>query len=60
MIITVNVNVDGNVGNPVHGYLVLTNDNGRLWYYGLYSDKERAKAAVDERPEFRFIAEVTE
>ena len=60
MIITVNVNVDGNVGDPVHGYLVLTNDNGRLWYYGLYSDKERAQAAVKECPEFRFIAEVTE
>ena len=60
MIVTVNVDVKGNIGDPTHGYLVLTNDDGKLWYYGLYSDRERAEAAVKERPDFRFIAEVTE
>ena len=60
MTMTVNVDVAGSIKAPIHGYLVLTNDNGRLWYFGLYSDKEQAEAAVRECPEFRFIAEVTE
>ena len=60
MIITVNIDANNMTKDPGQKYLVLTNDNGRLWYYGTYSDKERAQAAVNERPEFRFIAEVVE
>ena len=60
MIITVNIDANNMTKEPSQKYLVLTNDNGRLWYYGLYSDKERAQAAVNERPEFRFIVEVVE
>ena len=44
--------------DPGNKYLVLTNDNSKIWFYGLYSDKERAEAAINERPEYRFMAEV--
>ena len=30
------------------GFMVVTNDHGDLWYYGLYESEERAKQAVSE------------
>lgn len=30
------------------GYMVVTNDHGDLWYYGLYETEERANQAVSE------------
>lgn len=61
MIITVNIDVNNAPGKGIaNGYLVVTNDNGRLWYYGLYASKERAEEAVNENAEMRFMVEVTE
>ena len=58
MKVTVNIDVNNMITEPEHGFLVVTNDNGRLWRYGLYDTEERAQAAVDEFPETRFMVEV--
>lgn len=61
MIINANIEVNNVTGKGVaNGYLVVTNDNGKLWYYGLYADKGRAEAAVNENAEMRFMVEVAE
>ena len=59
MIINANIEVNNVPGRDIaEGYLVATNDNGRLWFYGLYASKERAEEAVNEFPETRFMVEV--
>lgn len=60
MTITANIDVH-NVPHSINsGYMVLTLDEGRIWFYGLFNDEYRAQAAVDERPEYRFMVEVTD
>ena len=39
------------------GYLVLKNDNGDLWYYGLYDDHDKAEKAVKET-DSRFMVKI--
>ena len=58
MKVTVNIDVNNMITEPEHGFLVVTNDNGTLWHYGLYPDEASAQAAVDEFPEMRFMVEV--
>ena len=60
MIVTAKIDVNNMITEPEHGFLVVTNDNGKLWYYGLYADKGRAEAAVNENAEMRFMVEVAE
>ena len=58
MKVTVNIDVNNMITEPEHGFLVVTNDNGKLWRYGLYDTEKRAQAAVSEFPEMRFMVEV--
>ena len=39
------------------GYLVITNDRGELWYYGLYDDHDKAEKAVKEN-DTRFMVKI--
>lgn len=39
------------------GFMVVTNDRGDLWYYGLYETEERARQAVSEHDN-KFVVKV--
>ncbi len=39
------------------GYMVVTNDNGKLWFYGFYDEERIAWEAVKENDN-RFIVKV--
>ena len=39
-------------------YVVVVNDNGTLWKIGVYDEIEKAQAAVEEDPEYRFMVTV--
>ena len=39
------------------GFMVVTNDRGDLWYYGLYETEERARKAVSEHDN-KFVVKV--
>lgn len=39
------------------GFMVVTNDRGSLWYYGLYETEKRARQAVSEHDD-KFIVKV--
>jgi len=61
MVVTANIDVNNMMTKDPEGkYLVLTTDRGKIWYYGLYSDKESAERAVRWSPEYRFMVEVAE
>lgn len=52
---TLNVNNVPVIGKS--GYMVVTNDHGKLWYYGLYKTVDRAKEVVAEDGD-KFIIKV--
>ena len=58
MIVNVSIDINNMITEPEHGFLVVTNNKGKLWRYGLYETKEKAKAAVNELPDMRFMVEV--
>ena len=39
------------------GFMVVTNDRGELWYYGLYETEKRARQAVSEHDN-KFVVKV--
>lgn len=55
-----NVTIDiKNRPTPIkRGYVVLTLDEGRLWFYGSYDDEARANKAVNEKPDCRFMVKI--
>ena len=55
---TLNVNNLPNMTDKT-GYMVVINDHGKLWYYGLYETLERAEQAIEETGrEDLFIAKI--
>lgn len=40
-----------------HGYMVVINDSGELWFYGFYDTETAARGAVEEN-DTRFMVEI--
>lgn len=55
---TLNVNNVPVIGKS--GYMVVTNDHGELWYYGLYKTVDRAKVATKDGDKFIIKVDVEE
>jgi hypothetical protein len=57
MTITANIDIQGLPSNHRNGWMVVVNDNGTLWSYGIYDDLDKAEQAVQEH-EDRFLIKI--